>query len=138
MHRVYEQGERLVFPVDLLAQMAQRLITCTGCGLTYSTERRDCPACRHQTPVMMPLTQAGQLQFRCLLRVDGLILHVVVQPTGRILVVYRSGDSYHLVQTGVGGMVQELLQFSGREGYRFAWFDSCLVLNPPVVNNFYC
>ena len=25
MHRVYEQGERLVFPVDLLAQMAQRL-----------------------------------------------------------------------------------------------------------------
>lgn len=131
IQRVYEQGERPVFPLSLLEQMAQRLVTCQGCGLTYSRERRDCPACRHQTPVLLPITQVGQLQLRCLLRVDGVIVHVAVQPTGRIWVVYRAGGNYHLVQTGAGGMVQELMQFSGREGYRFALFDQVLVVNPP-------
>lgn len=131
IHRVYEHGERPVFPLNLLAQMSQRLVTCQSCGLTYSRERRDCPACRQQTPVLLPVVQMGQLLWRCLLRVDGLIVHVAVQPTGRILVVYRSGGDYHVVQTGAGGMVQELLQFSGREGYRFANFASVLVVNPP-------
>jgi len=133
IHRMYEQGERFTFPLSLLEQMAQRLVTCP-CGLTYSAERRDCPACRHQTPVVAPITQPGQLQLRCLLRVDGIILHVAVQPSGRILVVYRSGANYHLVQTGVGGLVQEIMQFSGREGYRFALFDQVLVVNPAGSN----
>ncbi len=134
MHRVYERGERLPFPLPLLEQMAQRLVTCQGCGLTYSAERRDCPTCRHQTPVVAPVNQAGQLLLRCLLRVDGVILHVAVQPSGRILVVYRSGADYHLVQTGVGGMMQEMMQFSGREGYRFALFEQVLVVNPAGSN----
>lgn len=130
IHRVYEKGERLIFPATLLEQLRQRLVTCQGCGLTYSAERRDCPACRYQTPVVAPLTKTGQMQLRCLLQVDGVILFVVVQPTGRILVVYRSGADYRVVQTGVGGMVQEVMQFSGREGYRFAQFDQVLVVNP--------
>jgi hypothetical protein len=131
IHRIYEKGERLIFPLSLLEQFARRLITCQGCGLTYSAERRDCPACRHQTPVVAPITKVGQMQLRCLLRVDGVIVHVAVQPTGRMIVVYRSGADYRVVQTGVGGMVQELMQFSGREGYRFAWLDQVLVVNPP-------
>lgn len=131
IHRVYEKGERFIFPATILEQLMQRLVTCQGCGLTYSAERHDCPACRHQTPVAVPLTQTGQMQLRCLLQVDGVIVFVAVQPTGRILVVYRSGADYRVVQTGVGGMVQELMQFSGREGYRFAQFDQILVVNPP-------
>lgn len=130
IHRVYEKGERLIFPATLLEQLAQRLVTCQGCDLTYSAERRDCPACRHQTPVIAPITRTGQMQLRCLLQVDGVIVFVAVQPTGRIIAVYRSGADYRVVQTSVGGMVQEVMQFSGREGYRFVQFDQVLVVNP--------
>lgn len=130
LHRVFTQGERVPFPVDLLTQYAASLHTCGQCGLVYPQQRRDCPACRQITPVALPIA-AGSSGLREILRVDGFIEAVRVRPDGRIWVIVRTADSYKLIRLGIGGKLDEMVLFNGRAGYRCAVFGDAVVVNPP-------
>ena len=135
LHLTFEKGERRPFPAQLLHQYAQNLRTCSQCHLAFPPNRPGCPACSHPTPAPMRPTPATGL--RTLLRVDGFIEAVFVQPNGRLLIIYRSGGSYRLVRAGIGGTVGgETVLFSGAPGYRFGAFTrpdghDFLMVNPP-------
>lgn len=130
IQRVFEKGERRPFPAGILSDYAASLIQCGQCGLVYPAGRPGCPACRRPTPVLLPTLSQGQLTIRELVGVDGVLLHLAIEPTGRIILIVRSGATYRLIRAGLGGKWDEQPLFSGRGGYRFAYFDGCLVVNP--------
>ena len=134
LHLTFDKGERRPFPSKLLHHYACSLQTCSHCQLTYPGNRPGCPACRHPTPVPSPAIPATEA--RKLLQVDGFIETVFVQPIGRLLIIYRQGDSYRLVRAGIGGALGETVLFNGAPGYRFGAFTrpdghDFLVVNPP-------
>ncbi|MCI0643509.1 MAG: hypothetical protein L0332_07840 [Chloroflexi bacterium] len=130
-HLVFDQGQRHPFPAGLLDQYATSLIICRHCNLVYPAQRPGCPACRQQTPVVMPAVTQGQLDIRLLVNVDGIIVYVAILPTGRLAVVVRNGQAYRLVRVGLGGSFDEIPLFTGRAGYRFGFFGGqYLVVNP--------
>lgn len=130
LHLVFEKGERHPLDTRLLDHYAATLHTCGDCGLTYSGQRRGCPRCRRQTPVLLPAIQQGALHIRRLLQVDGHLVYVAPLAEGRIVVITRSGREYRLIRAGVGGKLDEMTLFTGRAGYRFGYFDHYLVVNP--------
>lgn len=127
---VFEKGERRPFPAGILNDYAASLIQCGQCGLVYPAGRPGCPACRRPTPILQPAVSQGQLTIRELARVDGLLLHLAIEPSGRIILIARSGQTYRLIRAGLGGKWDEQPLFTGRSGYRFAYFGGCLVVNP--------
>ena len=134
LNSTFDQGERRPFPIHLLHEYAQSLQTCSQCKLAYPTNRRGCPKCSHPTPA--PVSPVPSQSLRMLLQVDGLIEALFVQPNGRLLIIYRQGESYRLVRAGIGGILKETELFSGGAGYRFGTFtrpngDDFLVVNPP-------
>ena len=134
LHLTFDKGKRRPFPIQLLHQYAQTLQTCSPCQLSYPANRPGCPACSHPTPALVrPTPTAG---VRTLLQVDGFIEAVFVQPSGRLLIIYRLGNSYRLVRAGIGGSLGETVLFNGTAGYRFGAFTrpdgrDFLVVNPP-------
>lgn len=134
LHSMFERGERQPFPAHLLHQYAQNLRTCPHCNLDFPGNRSGCPACRHPTPV--PGRSPTSTGLRTLLRVDGFIEAVFVQPNGRLLIITRQEEQAHLVRAGIGGLLNEAALFSGAPGYRFGAFTrpdghDFLVVNPP-------
>ena len=134
LQETFEKGLRRPFPLQLLRQYAQTLQSCPHCQLAYPTSRRGCPACSHHAPA--PIRPETNNSPRALLRVDGFIEDVFVQPNGRLLIIYRREDSYRLVRAGIGGKLDEMMLFSGMAGYRFGAFTqpngrAFLVVNPP-------
>lgn len=130
IQRVFEKGERLPFPAGILNDYAANLVQCGQCGLVYPAGRPGCPTCRKPTPVLQPAISQGQLTIRELARTDGLLLHLAIEPTGRIILIGYSGQTYQLIRVGLGGKWEEQTLFSGRSGYRFAYCNGCLVVNP--------
>ena len=126
LYRLFEKGERLSFPADLLRQYTHALVHCPQCDLAYSRQRSHCPACQQQIPLAQVTTNR-----RCLLQVDGFLEHVSIQVTGRITAVVRTQDTYQLIHLGLGGIIHERPLFNGRLGYRCYLFQQYLVVNPP-------
>lgn len=133
MHKVFALGQRDVFPLQLLVQLAADLTTCAQCGLAYPRRRAGCPACCRPTPVPQPMPGAG---LRQLLQVDGALVFVRILGNGRILAISHHAGSYFLHRLGIGGVIEEVPLFNGRAGYHFALFQPpgsgpVLAVNPP-------
>jgi hypothetical protein len=132
LHRVFDQGERQPFPLNLLTDYAAGLIHCRHCGLAYPRQRTGCPGCRQVTPAPVPSARPGGLRVKLLVQVDGAIVHLAVLPNGRVLVISRTGNSYNLIRAGASGPYEQQTLFHGRPGYRFGFFgDLYLAVNPP-------
>ncbi len=135
IYLTYEKGERTPFPILLLNQFFTHLAKCSQCGLTYSSQRPNCPSCRCKTPVSPKPRYMGDLTNRLLIQVDGFIEYVAIQPNGRIILIVRTGNCYKLIRLGIGGKLDEMMLFDGQPDYRFGYFHqhgekSYLVVNP--------
>lgn len=137
LHHIFAQGQRDIFPLQLLTTYAADVITCPHCHQPYPRTRQQCPACRILTPRPL-LPQTGLL--RELLHVDGLIEYVRVLGNGRILTISYTANTYTLHRLGIGGTKEEITLFNGSPGYRFAIFQAIgngpilapiLAVNPP-------
>jgi H/ACA ribonucleoprotein complex subunit 3 len=127
--RVFDHGERGIFPTQLLNEYAGTLIDCPHCGLSFPKQRRHCPRCRQRREKQ---TGNGPQSSRPILIVEGTIIQVAVAENGRFQLVTRQGDQYFLTRAGLGGKISETALFSGQPGYRFAIFGDILAVNPPL------
>jgi hypothetical protein len=137
LHQLYltfAKGERRPFPADLLADYANSLIRCRQCGLDYPACRVACPACRRLTPASKSAAVHNGLTSRLLLAAGGRIVALAVLPAERLAAITYSGATYSLVRAGLGGKWEETALFTGRPGYRFAFFGDYLVVNQPGSN----
>jgi hypothetical protein len=134
MHLVFEKGNRLPYPRKLLHNCAASLVSCAICSLSYPSQRRGCPACRHQTPSASPPASTEERETSCLFQIDGFIDYVTLRPSGRLIVIFRQGEQYGMAEVGVGGELSRKPLFQGRPGYRFGHFGNQLAVNPPNDN----
>lgn len=104
LRRVFEQGERSVFPLRLLE-----------------------PAIVAPKRIRQPATP----QPPTLPDVAGFIEHQATRLDGQTLLIVRSENQYRLVRLKTAGKQREMILFDGRPGYRFALFDHYLAVNPP-------
>jgi hypothetical protein len=126
LSRVFDKGERPVFPVELLRDYQQALRDCPACGLAYPVERGQCPGCRRQTavPVMPP---QADWRGRLLIAVEGRIQTVFSLVDGRIQLIVRQENQYQLLTLNSalsgGGHCQTTPLFTGQGEYRFGLLD---------------
>lgn len=136
-HRLFDLGERLIFPAHILAAYAKNLIDCPQCDLSYPVSRSRCPSCKAKsiTPHLRRPTSTPRLLFKT----EGFIEQASIIENGRILLIVYQHSRYKLIQLGIGGVLTEMNLFDGRPNYRFGIFSHPLsgpyiVVNPPRSN----
>ena len=128
LHLTFDKGSRMPFPAHLLLQYGNSLIVCKQCGLSYPRQRRGCPSCRQQTPVIKPAS-SGKIQT--LFETERFIEYVGLRQNGRLHCVTYGHGQYSLVRLGIGGKLDEKSLFNGSSGYCFGLFGNNLVVSPP-------
>jgi hypothetical protein len=130
IHTVFDKRQRPPFPASLLNTFAASLVTCSHCGLSYSSQRRGCPGCSSRTQVTLPAnsTATDACVVTTIYQGEGDIRHLTVLPTGRILFIVQKDDGYFLVQAGAGGILSQQFLFRGHTSYSFQFIGMTLAV----------
>jgi serine/threonine protein kinase len=129
LHRVFDLGERPPFPLTLLTDYANNLVTCAQCQQEYPQQRPFCPFCSAKPtsrPTPISIDQPTHLHTT-----TGLIHSIHALPNGRFAAIIFEQNQYKLVRFGLGGVLDEIVLFNGNPGYQFAACQNILAVNPP-------
>lgn len=142
MHRIFDKGERRLFPRRLLDDYAQSLQACPHCEQHFPSARSHCPHCQqaNQQAALPASYGRGQIKTHLLFQTAGHIdqvwLHYENLFAGqrRFRAIVRQDRLYTLIYAGLAGQVSEMPLFVGQPDYQFSYFAGHLVVNPPGRN----